>query len=576
MRTFENSRNLFPIAAVIVALLSLSTLGSWAPASAPAATISDVLIASEGDLDPSFGAGGKVTTDFFNHIDLASGVAIQPDGRIVVVGSTAIGSSLANIQQSQFAIVRYNSDGSPDNTFGNAGKVATDFLGFPVGADAVALYPDGRIVVVGYADYDKNEDSDFGIARYNSDGSLDTSFDGDGKVMAGLTRFNNRTHAFDNGAEAVAIQSDGKIVVAGLVGGGPNLDTGPDFGLIRYNSNGSPDTSFGTNGIALTDFFDSVDDPRSLVIQPDGKIVVAGDIVNPPANTNHDFGLVRYNTDGTLDASFGSGGKMVTDFFRISDVARAVALQADGKIVVAGYVYGGGIDYDFGLARYNTDGSLDKTFGTNGKINTDSSGREMAVALTIQPDGKIIAGGFASPSATPDFTRSFVALARYSSNGSLDSSFGVNGKVTVDFFGKRNVAIALAMQPDGKLVVAGSAEKSESDYDIAVLRFFAFTAPDFGLQLDTPTVQASRGEKVKVNVEIARVGGFTGNVIVTASDTSAFNIAVTPNPGSTSDSKIKFKLKIKASTPVGTHDITFTGKDDAGKERSAILSLVVQ
>jgi uncharacterized delta-60 repeat protein len=576
MRTFDNSRTHMPIFVLTVALLLLASLGTWTQAAAPAAAISDLLIASEGDLDPSFGTGGKVTADFFDHIETGSGLVLQPDGRIIVVGSTAVGSGLDNIQQSEFAILRYNSDGSPDNSFGNGGKVTTDFLGFPVGANAVALYPDGRIVVVGYVDYDKDEDSDFGIARYNSDGSLDTTFGNDGKVIAGLTRFNNRTHAFDNSAQAVAVQSDGKIVVAGFVGGGPNLDTGPDFGLIRYNVNGSPDTSFGTNGIALTDFFGSVDDARSLILQPDGKIIVVGDIVNLPANTNHDFGLARYNSDGTLDASFGSGGKVVTDFFRTADSAQAVALQANGKIVTAGYVYGGGIDYDFGLARYNPDGSLDRTFGTNGKINTDFSGREMAGAVTIQPDGKIIAGGFASPSPSPGFTRSFVALARYRSDGSLDSSFGVNGKVTVDFFGKRNAATALAMQPDGKLVVAGTAEKNENDYDLALLRLFAFTPPDFGLQLVAPTVQASRGEKVKINIGIARVGGFTGNVIVSVSDTSAFDIIVTPNPASTSESNIKFKLKIKGSTPVGTHDVTFTGKDDSGRERSATLGLIVQ
>jgi uncharacterized delta-60 repeat protein len=195
----------------------------------------------------------------------------------------------------------------------------------------------------------------------------------------------------------------------------------------------------------------------------------------------------------------------------------------------------------------------------------------------MQPDGKIIAGGFASTSSSPNVTQSFVALARYNSDGrSLDSSFGVNGKMTVDFFGKRNEATALALQPDGKLVAAGYAQKSESDYDIALLRFLAFTPPDFALQLSGATVQASRGTKVKVNIDVGRVGGFNGNVIVRVSDTSAFGISVTPNPASTTGSRIKFKLKIKSSAPAGTHQITFTGRDDSGRERSATLAVIVQ
>lgn len=563
-----------PVFALTAALLLFSSLGFWTHAAAPA---SDFLIASEGDLDPSFGTGGKLTTDFFNHIDLAADMVIQPDGRIIVVGSSAVGITIGHEERSDFAILRYNGDGSLDDSFGNGGIVTTSFLGFPVGARSVALYPDGRIVVVGYVDYDNDQDSDFGIARYNGDGSLDTTFDNDGKVITGLTRFNVGHHAFDNSAHEVAVQSDGKIVVAGFVGGGPNLGLGPDFGLARYNIDGSPDTNFGTNGMAFTDFFGHVDDLQALVLQPDGKIIVAGDIVNLVANTNHDFGLARYNGDGTLDASFGSGGKVATDFFRTSDIAQAIDLQPDGKIIVAGYVYGSGNDYDFGLARYNSDGSLDKSFGNNGKLITDFfRGRDVATALTIQPDGKIIAGGFTSTSSNPSVPNSFVALARYKGDGSLDSDFGVDGKMTVEFFGQHNSATALAMQPDGKLVVAASAQKTESDYDIALLRFFAFTTPDFTLALNATNMEAARGKKPKVNLEIGRIGGFTGNVTVSVSDTSASGMTVTPSPASTTGSKIKFKLKIKKSAPVGTHQITFTGRDDTGRERSATLSITIR
>jgi uncharacterized delta-60 repeat protein len=570
MKTFNNVRARMPVFALMAALLLLSSLETWTHAAAPITLNSDFVIASEGDLDPSFGAGGKVTTDFFNHLDRATDLALQPDGRIIVVGGSAVRNGNDDVTQSSFAIMRYNSDGSLDASFGNEGKATTDFLGFPVGADAVALYPDGRFVVAGFVDYDKDEDSTFGVARYNSDGSLDTTFDDDGKVVTG-------GFIFDNHAYAVAVQPDGKVIVAGLANR-PLSNTGWEFTLVRYNIDGSLDANFGSSGIAFTDFFGESDDAQAMILQPDGKIIVAGDIVNLLANTNHDFGLVRYNSDGSLDASFGSGGKAATDFFKSSDAAQAVALQPDGKIIAAGYVYGSGNDYDFGLARYNSDGSLDTSFGKKGKIVTDFlGGRDTASALSIQPDGKIIAAGFASTSPSPSFTRSFVALARYSSDGSsLDASFGINGKMVVDFFGQRNGANALAMQPDGKLVVAGYAQKSSDNYDIALMRLFAFTPPDFKLQIDAGTVEASRGKKLKVNVEIGRVGGFAGNVIVSAPDANVSDMTISPNPASTTGSKIKFKIKIKNSAPVGPRQITFTGRDETGRERSVALNIMVK
>lgn len=527
------------------------------------ALISTPLLASEGDLDPSFGTNGKLTTDFFNHLDRATALAIQPDGRVIVVGRSAEGSDLDDITKSDFAILRYNSDGSLDNSFGAGGKVTTNFLGFPAGANAVALYPDGRIVVVGYVDRNKDEESDFGIVRYNSDGSLDTSFDQDGKVTTGF-------FGFDNNAYTVAVQPDGKLLVGGLAGKLSN-DTGWEFALVRYNENGSLDSSFGTNGKAITDFFGSDDLAQAMILQPDGKIVLAGDVVNLPANTNHDFGLARYNPDGSLDTGFGNGGKVTTDFFGSADSGQCMVLQTDGKLIVGGYVYDG--DYDFGLARYNPDGSLDNSFGKSGKVTTDFfEEHDEITSLTLQPDGKIIAGGYAAVNPS----KSLLALARYNTNGKLDTSFGVNGKITSDFFGLHNTASAMAMQPDGRLVVAGEAQQNEHDFDIALLRYFAFTPPDFSLSFDSPTHQGSRGVKRKVSLNINRLGGFNGNVTVSVSDTSDFGIVVIPNPVATTESKIKFKIKVKGSAPVGTRQITFTGRDDSGRERSVTLSEVVQ
>jgi len=204
---------------------------------------------------------------------------------------------------------------------------------------------------------------------------------------------------------SVALQPDGKIVVAGYAGG--------DFALARYNSDGALDTSFGSGGKVTTDFGGSYHpDGFSVALQPDGKIVVAG-------YAGGDFALARYNSDGALDTSFGSGGKVTTDFGG-SDAGYSVALQPDGKIVVAGYA-----GLDFALARYNSDGALDTSFGTGGKVTTDfSGGRDVGYSVALQPDGKIVVAGYAGV----DF-----ALARYNSDGALDTSFGSGGKVTTDF-----------------------------------------------------------------------------------------------------------------------------------------------
>lgn len=265
---------------------------------------------------------------------------------------------------------------------------------------------------------------------------------------------------------ALAIQPDGKIVVAGS---DSSSATGADFGLARYNTDGSLDLTFGAAGKVHTDF-GSFSLITCIALQPDGKIVAGGDTTN--TDTNTDFALARYNNDGSLDSSFGSGGKVVTDFFRQPDFVAGLALQPDGKIVLAGDVStstspssdAGG----FGLARYNKDGSLDSTFGSGGKVITEGE-LIAAHAVIIQPNGKIIAAGLAIRNrSNGDF-----ALARYNSNGSLDSGFGSGGMVTTDFT-PSDQAFALGLQSNGKVVVAGSA------YDATKGSGFALARYDFG------------------------------------------------------------------------------------------------
>jgi uncharacterized delta-60 repeat protein len=304
------------------------------------------------DLDPTFGTGGKITTDFSGRCDGASALALQSDGKIVVAGTSGTGCQpfvgnfvLPHYEFGDFAVARYNHDGSLDATFASGGKVTTDFFGGSDNATAVALQSSGKIVVAGFAD------NDFALARYNSDGSLDTSLGTGGKVN---TDFSGGTDE----AWTLAVQSDGKIVVAGWT----RVGSSADFALARYNSDGSLDATFGSAGKVTTDFSGGCDGISALGIQSDGKVVVAGrtgtDCGGGTFPTG-DFALARYNSDGSLDATFGNGGRVTTPFpypFWFG-WASALALQPDGKIVAGGTYF-----VNFGLLRYNSDGSLDTTF----------------------------------------------------------------------------------------------------------------------------------------------------------------------------------------------------------------------
>src|SRR6266704_1485635 len=359
-------------------------------------------IAGPGALDPSFGSGGIVVTDFNSIDDAAFAVAAQPDGKILAAGY--VFSSASNYD---FALVRYLPDGSLDPSFGTNGKVATDFHGSTDVARAVALQPDGRIVVAGYALRLDGPAFDFALARYNADGSLDTGFGAAGKVT---TRFSG---GFDR-ATAVLLQADGKIVATGTVSNSFTT-TGEDFALARYNADGSLDATFGTDGRVVTDFsagggiFANNDGATSAALQSDGKIIVAG--ASTHELTFLDFAMARYNPDGSLDASFANGGRAELSFFNNADVdfISGVALQPDGKIVVAGVTTTA--TRDFALARYDADGRLDLTFGVNGKVVTDvDNAHNNAFAVALQPDGRIVIAGQVQPL---DRSSSNFALARY-------------------------------------------------------------------------------------------------------------------------------------------------------------------
>ena len=398
--------------------------------------------ANPGDLDPSFGTGGQVITPILSGYDGAGALVLQPDGKLVAAGHAF------NANNNTLALVRYNADGSLDGNFGTGGKVTTA-IGTASGGAALVLQPNGKLVAAGYTFTGSR--TQFALVRYLATGSLDTSFGTGGKVATPIS-------SIDDEVSALVLQPDGKLVAAGYTDKGSNIT----FALVRYDADGSLDTSFGTGGKVTTPIGSIDDEAFALVLQPDGKLVVAG-YTSSASNTA--FALVRYNADGSLDTSFGAGGKVSTSIGSIDDEAIALVLQPDGKLVAAGYASSAS-NTAFALVRYNADGSLDTSFGTGGKVTTpiESIGNQV-FALVLQPDGKLVAAGYANDGSNQDF-----ALVRYSPDGNLDGSFGAGGKVITPVSGTFGEVNALVLQPDGKLVAAGYSYNG-SDTDFALARY---------------------------------------------------------------------------------------------------------
>ena len=261
-------------------------------------------------------------------------------------------------------------------------------------------------------------------------------------------------------AFAIAIQSDGKLVLAGYSFNGAN----DDFAVMRFNADGSPDATFGGAGWVTTPIGAGNEQAIAVAIQTDGRIVAAG--FTDAGGGNNDFALVRYNANGTLDGTFGVGGKVTTPVLAADDQARAVAIQTDGRIVVAGWA-ANATNYDFAVVRYGATGALDGTFGVGGKVTTAvGTSDDQAYAVAVQTDGKIVVAGDArNAGGNLD-----VAVVRYLGGGGLDGTFGVGGRVTTPIGAGDDTARDLALQPDGKLVVVGSTWNG-ANFDFAVLRY---------------------------------------------------------------------------------------------------------
>ncbi len=356
--------------------------------------------AQPGSLDPSFGTGGVVQTR------IASGsrgyaMAIQGDGKLVVAGAATINNN------SDFALARYNTNGTLDLTFNGSGTVTTPISAFEDLILSIAIQADGKIVAAGMTS--SGQGVEIALARYHANGRLDSTLDSDGILTPNP---GSRGIAY-----AVAVQPDGKIVIAGT-----NHPDSAGMMTARFNVNGTRDLTFGINGVNTSTRIG--DQGRALALQSDGKIVVGGHIY---ADNNIGFGILRYTTNGNPDPTFNGNGVVTTNFNANGAYINDIKVLGDGKIIAAGFNYLGNSVNEFALARYNSNGSPDLSFDVDGRTTTRAvSANSIITSIDLQSDGKIVAGGYGGVPGLFNFI-----LARYNADGSLDPAFGSNGVVNI-------------------------------------------------------------------------------------------------------------------------------------------------
>jgi uncharacterized delta-60 repeat protein len=391
-----------------------------------------VASSQDGTLDATFGTGGTTTLVFSGFASDARTIAIQPDGKILIAGTAAGGGS-------SVAIARYTAAGVLDATFGTAGKIKHNLANSP-SITSMALYPDGDILLGG-----KGDNQGF-LFRLNADGSKETTFGTDGAVYFA----NDFTGIVD-----LRIIAGNKILGCGNGKNGTNTY----FSLFQKNADGTPDTGFGTNGYINHDM-GSQETLLQMALQSDGKILLTGTVYDN--STLYDLIVCRFKTDGTIDTSFGTNGITTSSFTSGAyEQGFDIDVQSDGKIVVAGRSSLNGLN-SFLMVRYKTNGTLDNTFGTNGRTITSISGSmDEAHSLALTSDGKMIAGGFSG-----DGTNRLFTVVRYKSNGVIDPTFGTNGIATTAI-GAKSVGEEVLIQSDGKIVMGGYSDVNPRAFALA-------------------------------------------------------------------------------------------------------------
>ncbi len=418
-------RHPLPLCRVLLPLLGLATAVAAAPS----------------PLDPTFDRDGLVETYLGRGSDYASAVLVEPSGKVVVAGSTP-GNNLGD-----FLVARFTRSGQLDRRFGRNGIAKLSLIGND-GAQSIIRQPDGKLIVGGSTGTNTGQERRFALARLNSDGSLDSSFGEGGKVT---------TRVLEDGAAiwGLALQSDGSVIAAGTTVINGELRAA----VARYSDTGELDLSFDEDGLVVLNQGQNSEEARAVAVDDQNRIVLAGFSLSSQGSRS---AVIRLTATGQLDTGFGAGGVSVFDMGPDGGLPRALAVQGDG-ILVAGVgvtEINRSLTQDFALARLDSAGSLDPTFGTNGVTLTDFRGRnDDAYAITLDGEGRILLAGTISigggrPHA--DF-----GLARYTAAGVLDAGFHGIGKVTTNIGNSARLqpsideARGVAVAPDQKIVVAG-------------------------------------------------------------------------------------------------------------------------
>jgi len=402
-----------------------------------AAFLGSLNVAQAQTPDNSFGINGRVRTE---HSGSALAITRQPDGKLLTAGF-----AYDNFGYNQLQILRFKNDGSLDSSFGTNGSVITE-ISFTSKAKAILLQPDGKIIVGGtYQTGDFANIYHLFVARYNADGSTDNTFGTNGIIMP--------EPGFTDELKDMALQPDGRIVVAGAISDDMTMGI-TSFLIARFNENGTADASFGTGGMVTT-VIEATSEVEKIALLADGSIIAAGQsgLYDSPDPDYRNFAIAKYNSHGNPDPSFGVNGIVKTDVIAgAADFLHSMVMQPDGKILTAGSL--GNNHY---LLRYQSNGNLDSTFGTNGKAIRTSTPSNLY--LTLRTDGKILT---TCMSVQQQMGSDFMVNG-YLANGSVNTNFGLNGTLRTDFpsaipEGSTDLSYCALMQPDGKLVVAGVAE----------------------------------------------------------------------------------------------------------------------
>ncbi|MFL5799340.1 MAG: hypothetical protein ACJ77A_15585 [Actinomycetota bacterium] len=425
-------------------------------------------LAAPGDIDSSFGSGGRVRTDFAGFFDIANDALVQGNGRVVAVGQAATGTTFGS---NDFAIARYTAGGDPDPAFSGDGRQRTDFSGMGDTAEAVAQQDDGKLVAAGSSETAAG--GRFALARYTTNGHLDTTFSGDGKVRTAFPGFDS-TSAAD-----VAVQGDGRIVAVGNAifvpqapgpggtRGGPGVVS--DVAVARYKPNGSLDPAFGGgDGLVTTDFGGAFDLGSAVTFLPSGAILVAG-LSQTPALEQRLI-AVRYLSNGTRDGSFSGDGKVVVDMVAgESESVAGLAVRPDGRIVIGGTAHNavtGSSGADLAVLRLKANGGVDATFGGgDGKAFADFGGSEDPDTMLRQDDGKLV---FVATRPPPQTQTQAIWVFRLTGAGAPDTGFGAGGRAKVEFSDSVG-GFGGALDQSGRIVAVGRVGIG-SDGDFAATR----------------------------------------------------------------------------------------------------------